>query len=465
MKLIRKLKDLSFLQKFNGTSLVILLVSLVVMGSWISNQIETSVVDRIGHATALFVNSVVGSFVEDFENSDDIGTEAGAELNRMLTETSLGEEIVALKIWDSAGKVIHSSNSTEIGMIFPMEGGLARAWDGIVSAEVSRLDRQENIAQRIFSDHLLEIYSPVREHGTGKIVAVVEFYQKVTALDREIANAQRESWLVVTAVVLGIYLALVVLFIRGNRTIVQQQGELEHKVNDLSALLLQNTELAERVRAAAARSTALNERYLSQIAGELHDGPAQDLGYALLKIEDIDKEIDGLQTSESKSIKESLRRAMEEIRNISAGLRSPGLENLDMDEVIQRAVRVHSSRTETRVLVTTKDLPDSAPVAVKIATFRVLQEALNNAFRHGGEDNPMVNDWSENGSLYLEIADQGSGIDDNESLQAGVHLGLAVMRERVEMLGGRLMFQHAEPKGTIVKVVLPPTYRGFQKNE
>ncbi len=84
-----------------------------------------------------------------------------------------------------------------MGQSFPVEGGLAEALTGQVVAERSDLQSSENVLERGRFDHLLEMYVPVRQRGSDRIVAVAEFYQLPEELDREVGNARLETWLLV----------------------------------------------------------------------------------------------------------------------------------------------------------------------------------------------------------------------------------------------------------------------------
>ena len=434
---------------FHCVSLAALAISLIVMGSWVSNQIETSVVERIGHTTALFVDSFIAPFVLSADTREPFEQSVSVDLNTLLTDTPLGREVVALKIWNSAGMIIHSSASREIGMVFPIEAGLSRAGQGIVSAEISDLGRSEHESQREFSDHLLETYSPVWEHGTGKVYAVVEFYQRVDAIEGEVMRARRLSWIVVSAAILFIYAALSVLFARGNRTIHRQRAELETQVVDLNTLLGRNIELNRKARAAAARASDLNERYLRRIAADLHDGPAQDISYSLLTLDRQSPE-----NGNATSIAISLERALADIRSISSGLHTPELENLSVSEIVRRAVRIHSSRTSAEVDVD-MDTSSSASLAAKIALFRVLQESLSNSYRHAGEAKPRISISEHEGVIRAEISDRGKGHDGEQLPRHGTRLGLQIMRERIELLGGRFSVTEIESEGTVVCAEIP----------
>ncbi len=174
------------------------------------------------------------------------------------------------------------------------------------------------------------------------------------------AVAQRHSWLLVAAVTTLMYLLLAGIVRRGNDTLVRQQEELQDKVVQLTTLLAQNKELHERVRRAATRTTALNERFLRRISAELHDGPAQILSLALLRLDSIIAYCAKclLPNGANRSCQEdldmiqiSLRHALVEMRIIAAGLRLPELENRPLTETFTRVVRTHEQRTETKVLL------------------------------------------------------------------------------------------------------------------
>jgi signal transduction histidine kinase len=211
--------------------------------------------------------------------SDTLTPEHVATLRELLQNTPLGQQIATLKVWDIHGRLVYSTDPAEIGAVFPVQGGLERAWSGEVAARISDLRDAENARECERDAQLIEIYSPVRLRGTEQIIAVAEFYQKVDGLQREIGAAQQRSWLVVGGVTLLMYLLLAGFIGRASDTIGRQELALRDQVARLTELLAQNVELHERVRRAATRTTALNERFLRRISADLHDGSAQELSY------------------------------------------------------------------------------------------------------------------------------------------------------------------------------------------
>jgi len=117
-------------------------------------------------------------------------------------------------------------NRRLLGRQFPIEGGLARALRGDVSAEMSMLDEPENEYEREHWTRLLEVYAPVREDSGGRIIAVTEFYQLPNDLDAEIGAARLRSGGVVGAIALVTYLLLAGIVRRGSDTIGRQRTAL-----------------------------------------------------------------------------------------------------------------------------------------------------------------------------------------------------------------------------------------------
>jgi signal transduction histidine kinase len=307
------------------------------------------------------------------------------------------------------------------------------------------------------------MYTPIRQHGSGQVVAVVEFYQRVDDLQREIDAAQRRSWLVVGVATLIMYLLLAGFVQNASNTIIRQQTALHAHVTQLQQLLEQNERLHDRVRRAAARTTALNERVLRRISADLHDGPAQDLGLALLRLDHAMVRCGACQSAAPTQtaddnlevVQSSLRRAMQEIRAISAGLGLPQLTTLSPLDVVERVVRTHERRTGTQVTLTTHNLPEDTGLPVKITLYRFVQEALTNAYRHAGGLGQATEVSYNAGMLSITVCDHGPGIAGAPIDECEQHLGLIGMRERVESLGGVFQIDSVPGRGTNVSARVP----------
>jgi signal transduction histidine kinase len=449
-------RKLTLARQYMLVSLLVMLGGMLVIGRWISQQIETAVTNRTAAVTALYVDSYISPHLQELaqeEVPDAVNVNA---LERLLTETSLGDQIVSFKIWSPDGTILYSPNPDLIGQQFDIDGGLAEALNGAVVTEVSDLEKPEQAFERQYWDSLIETYAPSRAAGSGKIIAVSEFYQTSNALDAEIRAAQYRSWLVVAVVMTAVYVLLAGLVGSASNTIISQQTRLQENVTKLHTLLEQNEQLHGRVRRAAARTTALNEQSLRRISADIHDGPAQDLALALLRIEPLADAMNNSSPSAAndfQTVRTAMKSAMTELRTISAGLRLPEIETSTLTETVKRAIYDFEKKTNSQVVITIGHLSDDAPLPVKITLFRLIKEALANSYRHAGSSSQIVHVYESEENLYIEISDAGKGFDPT-AVPVG-HLGLVGMRERVELLGGQFDIHSQPGNGTTIRAILP----------
>jgi signal transduction histidine kinase len=453
---------LTWAHRFMLASLMILVAGMLGIGWWVCQAIQAGVVQQTATNVALFVTGWVQPNLQELANGAAITPEHQASLAHLMDDTSLGQHITAVKVWDTHGRVVYATDAASIGKVFPVDGNLMHALHGWVAADINTLDQPENQFDRDRGQRRLETYSPVRLTGTSQVIGVVEFYQTVDGLDKNLAVVQRNTWLVV-GLATGAMLLLLAGFVRrASDTIQHQQAVLSNQVARLKELLAQNDELHERVRRAARRTTALNERFLRRISAELHDGPAQDLGLALLRLDHLEPQTEPSLSRPAASawpdfrlVQSSLRHALEEIRAISAGMGMPELENLTPAQAVSRAVRAHERRTNSQVTLKLDGLPGQLTLPVKITLYRLIQEALSNAYRHGGGAGQEVRIDCQAGQLRLVVSDRGPGFEAAFQGERDEHLGLVGMRERVESLGGTFRIESKRGQGTRVIAQLP----------
>ena len=450
-------------RRFLLANLLVLVVGGLLIGIWVGDLLERGIVDRTASITALYVESFIEPNVDTLATTGSLPPDQVRQLDSLLADTSLGDRIVSLRIWSPDGTVAYSPDPTLVGATFPVEGGLAEALTGRVVAERSNLESEENVLERLRFDHLLEMYVPVRQRGSDRIIAVAEFYQLPEELDREVASARLETWVLVAIAVIVSYLLLYGIVRQAGKTIDRQQTALKMQVGELSGLLAQNAALHQRVSAAAERTTTLNERSLRRIGADLHDGPAQMLSLALLRM-DAGPSSTGasIAVQDQVVVHGAVQDALKEMRAIASGLRLPELETSSVPEVAERAIADHRRRTSATVVADIGDLPTVAPLSVRIALYRALQELLSNATRHGsGAITAGLH--RDGGLLRLDVSDEGPGFDLDRvggtgHLDETGHLGLAGVREQAELLGGRFAVARATDGRTVVSVwwPLPP---------
>lgn len=451
---------LTLVQRFALVSLVILVTGAFIIGRYVGEEIEDGVVANSSAITALYVDSFVSPRLQELGNGT-VSDNDRAELDGLLTESSLGQEIASFKVWDSKGNIVYASDASLVGQKFELTGRLAAALAGKVDSQLSDLGQEEHRLERARFDRLLETYAPVRQDQTGAIIGAMEFYQDPSDLESEVASSQRTGWIIVGISTAGMYLLLVGLVKSASNTLSSQHRHLGRLAED-------NARLAERVQKAAAKKTETDEQLLMRIGHSLHDGPAQDLGLALLRIKSLRQgTVRHLPRGESAAdrvredfelVETALADALRETREISSDLHLPQLERLTLPETVEKAKLDHEKKTGSTIEVDRGDVPASASLPVKIAVYRVLQEALNNSHRHAGGTEQRISVSYADGWLELRIADGGPGFDPAAGEAAkGTRpgLGLRGMRERVEMLGGTLEIESAVGEGTTVQARLP----------
>ncbi|MHC4234185.1 MAG: sensor histidine kinase [Planctomycetota bacterium] len=456
---------LSLARQFLLLSLIILLTGMVVIGSWVHERIELAVTNRTAAVTALYVDSFVSPHLQSLGEGDSLLPSDLETLDDLLAGTALGQQIVSFKIWSPEGEILYSPNSDLVGKRFSINGDLAQALGGEVNSEVSDLTEAENSYESQQWDALIETYAPIRLNNSGEVIAVSEFYQMPDALMAEIKAAQFRSWLVVGSATLTMYLLLAGMVGRASNLILTQQTELEHRVVQLNSALSEVRTLQSRIRGAAARTTALSERFLQRVSADLHDGPAQNMSLALLRLGALAKicnecpeaVIDGQPVARDlETIQKALSSALADVRAIAEGLQLPEVEGLSLEDTVRRVVRDYERLTGGEVNLSTTALPVETPLPVRIALYRILQEALSNGYRHANGVAQTVSVLGRGEDLWVEVKDGGGGFDQEKPQEVGSR-GLTGMRERVELLGGEFGVESMPGHGTILRARLPLT--------
>ena len=458
-------EQLSVAQRFMLGSLVILALGMALIGTWVSRQIEDGIIHRTATTTALYVDSLIGPSVQSLVTGDALAAAESDRLDWLFSDTPLGQQVIAFQIWDPEGRILYSTVPALINTTAPIDDELAHALQGQVVADVGEAEGGELLPDDMAGRKLIEIYSPIRNRDLGNVIGAAEFYYGINELEADLAAAQRRSWLVVGGITLFIYVLLASFIQRISNTIRRQQHELEHQVTQLTDMVEQNRELHDRVRGAAARTVALNERMLRRLSAELHDGPAQEISLALLRLDHMSALL-GAQSNPGPNgsaeldqelllVEGSLRRSLDEVRSMSAGWSLPHLATLTVAQTIEHVERAHRRRTGEPLSVVTRDLPEQAPLATKIALYRIIQEALTNAWRHGGGRDLRLEVVRQGSDLRVDVSDAGPGFDPAKLNGEGDHLGLTGMRERAESLGGRFHVESRPDGGTRVVALLP----------
>jgi signal transduction histidine kinase len=135
-----------------------------------------------------------------------------------------------------------------------------------------------------------------------------------------------------------------------------------------------------------------------------------------------------------------------DLHQFSHRLHSSKLQHLGLIAALKDLCRQVSRQHRIAVDLISKDVPNDLPYEVAICFYRIAQEALTNASRHSGANRVTLQiSESAEGLLRMQISDAGRGFD--PATQSG-GLGLASMRERLRLLGGKLRVDSRVGGGT-----------------
>jgi signal transduction histidine kinase len=450
-------RDLTLPGQFLLAGAIVMIVAMVIVGNWISRRIEATVVQNSATSAALFMESFISPLSQELADTDTLSPPARQALAEIFEGTALGERVVSYKIWLSGGRVVHSSDAALIGQTFEPSADLRKAWTGVVASSFEDLNDLEDEAEADLGIPLLEVYSPIRQSWTGDVIAVAEFYERADELESDLKRARWTSWLVVGGVFLASGVLLFGIVQAGGKTIRRQRQALTDQLAQTEEVSRQNVNLRQRAVSASARATAETERAIRRIGFDLHDGPAQYLSLASLRMDAALANATAA-PADVELVRSSLDKALDEIRIISRGLALPDLDSLDFTGLIERAVQDHTRQTGVEIGL---DLPGGPEplldYARKLCIFRFLQETLSNASRHGQVDRADVVVRADRCEVSVVVQDAGSGFDTSQSraVRPDGGQGLFSLVDRAASIGGEVTIESAPGKGTSITLILP----------
>jgi len=354
-----------------------------------------------------------------------------ATLDRVVRSRIASSTVVRVKVWAPDGTVLYSDASALIGRRYELdEDDLEILRHGGIDSGLSDGAGPENVYERDLGP-LVEVYAQATPPDGEPVL--VESYYTVAHLQGRADELQGRFLPVVL-------LALILL---------------ELLLLPLSVWLSRRAERSERERQAAERQAAdavVAER--RRLAAELHDGVIQDLsavGYALHAV------TRRLEAAGERELGETVDRTADivrmdvmTLRGLMSAMYTTADEGIDLGAAIQDLT---STMGHLGVTARLDPLPAlRAPVAA--AVFQVAREALRNAVRHSGAPPHLA--LACNGKrLTLTVADSGRGYDpdDVEGPDRG-HLGLSLLRDAAQRVGGRLETRTAPGEGTTVTLTV-----------
>jgi signal transduction histidine kinase len=215
---------------------------------------------------------------------------------------------------------------------------------------------------------------------------------------------------------------------------------------------------AERAIQTLARQVVYGqEEERRRLSRELHDEAGQALTALKLSLELLRADLPADPEVLRRNLAEAIGLAettMDRLRHLAYGLRPPALDTLGLDLTLGAYCRDIAHRSQLRIDYCSIPVPGLSD-AMNICLYRVLQEALTNVVKHALASRVRVDLGFEGEAVRLEVADDGCGMELDAAERQPGGIGMLGMRERLELLEGRLEVSSAPGQGLRLRAILP----------
>jgi signal transduction histidine kinase len=260
--------------------------------------------------------------------------------------------------------------------------------------------------------------------------------QAAAAIQSIYGNVERNVYLLLAAVLAGIVTSSLAVILT-NRRLFKSLADLSEQRSTLARQLIE-----------------VQESVLRSVSRELHDDFGQILTAVCAMLARAEKKglpADSPLRAELAEVREVVGESLEKVRSLSQALHPTVLDDYGLEKAIERFLPLYEKQTGIKVRYEKAGRGEVADGAA-IHVYRITQEALNNVARHSGAREAAVRVDFSPARLRVEIEDHGKGMP-----ASGAHggLGLIAMRERAELLHGRLSFLRPTGGGTLVMLEVP----------
>jgi signal transduction histidine kinase len=344
----------------------------------------------------------------------------------------------SLLLWDDATNELIFA-VTEGGVGEALEGRRMPADRGIAGWVLTH--RQPDIVHDVRSDK--RFYSAIDEslgYHTSSLVAVPLITKGQCVGVLEVLNKESEA--------------------RFN----ENDRDILYALAGQAAIAIMNARLYQEVQDEKDRIIALEEDVRKELARDFHDGPAQTLAAMIMGLELLEALPE--QTPEAVAtglaeLRTMATKTLHQVRNMIFELRPIILKTQGLEPALRSYVERLREAEDMNIHIKIEGLEERLPAKLEEICFSIIQEAISNVKRHANEENVWVTAIRRGDEFQVIVKDDGEGFDLSEveeSYDRRGKLGLLNMRERAEMVGGRLSIKSAPEKGTTIalNVPLPP---------
>jgi two-component system, NarL family, sensor kinase len=354
------------------------------------------------------------------------------ELDRIVSNRLSDGSITFLVVWSPDGQILYASVPQAVGDRYPPSEDLLAAVGGMVVSDVD--EQPESSYQGRVTGPMVEVYVPVTSGGMS---VVVEAYFSYDGIEEQAAVLRGE----IIPLALG---ALVVL----------QLVQIPIATALARRVRRQETERAELLR----RGLSASERDRRAIAGDVHDGPVQDLAGVSYGLSALRHKVPEENQANVDRMVGAVRRAVQSLRQLMVDLYPPDLTGPGLVASLEDlADRLRDEGLTVAVHAT--EMPELAPESAAMV-YRTAKEALTNVSRHAQAKNVWLtlSPIEQYGvpAAMLTISDDGVGFPPTgTNRRSEGHLGLRLAVDRVRDLGGEMELSDRSGGGACVTAVIP----------
>ncbi|WP_339085937.1 histidine kinase [Hyphomicrobium sp. ghe19] len=411
---------------------------------------ESRIIENASITAANFIEGFLEPLVQSLAVGPSLTTDEKAALDKLLINPVFRKNVVNLKIWHPDGTIVFSDEKNLEGIKLELHDELRGALKGRVTTELSEAGHDRVTGKRDFVVPIVEVHAPLHALGSSPVIGAAEFFMDADALSKDFRKARKVSsaFAFFFALLSGIAALAVLRETRKHRNF--RKSAITNYLMAADSLRSHGA-TAEPAAAPGKNSDDGKATSIGEVMADLHDGPAQLLALALLKLDALGLAPDAhMPKAAIDSVRGVTGDALKEIRNILRKSTNPDLENLTLDQVLTFAARLHEERTRSSVALSIGPLPRVSS-DISQCLFQFAREALNNAFWHAGGKGQSLRAEYDGRLLTVEVRDEGTqfkshiiGPDENASF------GLSGMVQRIRSKGGVLEIYPSRGEGTRV---------------
>lgn len=238
----------------------------------------------------------------------------------------------------------------------------------------------------------------------------------------------------------------------------EKQNEILYERKTLLESMIEKMKIA--IGQEGQKTTALNfqEEERKRISRDLHDTALQNLVHLIHKIELCNMYIDEDPIKaklELSLISKNLKEIVNDIRDTIFDLRPMTFDDLGLKASFERLLE-NVNKDNRYVIVSDIDDVSCENNMTLLYIYRVVQESLNNIVKHAEAEKILFYCKSKDGICIIDIEDDGKGFyEEQNDMKNEKHFGLSLMKERIELLNGKINISSLEGNGTKIHMVIP----------